>query len=302
MPSANGFGTLAPQALPATSSGHAGKGVVDRPIAGAPAQVALERMRQVRSLFFGQRGRRHDHPRGAETALEGLRIQERLLHRMQRAILYRGWRVLKSKLDRPGRRGGDCDQEIVSGRTLRADQQRRRASEMGERCMAEREPLRQRRCRHVTAAEQFSSLENVGVVAGHEIDRGDLACGCDARPQGVGGLERDGQRDHRPRRQRHADIAADGGCVPDLERREERVAAFPHDRQCLPFGGASEPVELRNGACGRDVEAGGRRLQRRPVQLVQVDQRVGGNLRLREQPGAAGKPCVSVAPLRDLIR
>jgi hypothetical protein len=27
-----------------------------------------------------------------------------------------------------------------------------------------------------------------------------------------------------------------------------------------------------------------------------------GNLRLREQPGATGKPCVSVAPLRDLIR
>jgi hypothetical protein len=44
-------------------------------------------MRQVRPLFFAQRRRRHDHPRGAETALEGLRIQERLLHRMQRAIL-----------------------------------------------------------------------------------------------------------------------------------------------------------------------------------------------------------------------
>jgi hypothetical protein len=44
-------------------------------------------MRQVRALFFAERGSGHDHARGAEAALEGLRIQERLLHRMQRAIL-----------------------------------------------------------------------------------------------------------------------------------------------------------------------------------------------------------------------
>ena len=44
-------------------------------------------MRQVRPLFFAERGGGHDHARGAEAALEGLRIQKGLLHRMQRTVL-----------------------------------------------------------------------------------------------------------------------------------------------------------------------------------------------------------------------
>ena len=60
--------------------------VVDRPIAGAAAEVALQRVRQIGLLRVGQRHRRHDHAGGAEAALEGLRIVKRLLHRMQFAV------------------------------------------------------------------------------------------------------------------------------------------------------------------------------------------------------------------------
>ena len=44
-------------------------------------------MRQIRPLLLAQRGGGHDHAGGAEAALEGLRIEEGLLHRMQRAVL-----------------------------------------------------------------------------------------------------------------------------------------------------------------------------------------------------------------------
>ena len=62
--------------------------------------------------------------------------------------------------------------KIGAGRALRADQQRRRAAELRERGVAKGEPLRERRCRQVDAAEQFARLQHVGVVAGDEIDRG----------------------------------------------------------------------------------------------------------------------------------
>jgi hypothetical protein len=44
-------------------------------------------VRQVRALFFAERGPGHDHARSAEAALEGLRIQKGLLHRVQRTVL-----------------------------------------------------------------------------------------------------------------------------------------------------------------------------------------------------------------------
>src|SRR6266849_6280784 len=44
-------------------------------------------MRQVRPLLLIERGRRHDHAGSAIAALERLRIEEGLLHRMQCAVL-----------------------------------------------------------------------------------------------------------------------------------------------------------------------------------------------------------------------
>jgi hypothetical protein len=58
-------------------------GVVDRVVAGAAAQVALEFDRQVFGIVVGERCGRHDHAGGAEAALEALGIEELLLHRVQ---------------------------------------------------------------------------------------------------------------------------------------------------------------------------------------------------------------------------
>ena len=67
--------------------GDAGERVADRAVTGAPAQVAFEGMRQIRPLLLVECGGRHDHACGAIAALERLRIEESLLHRMQGAVL-----------------------------------------------------------------------------------------------------------------------------------------------------------------------------------------------------------------------
>src|SRR5262249_32156089 len=63
-----------------------------------------------------------------------------------------------------------------------------------------------------------------------------------------------------------------------------------------------ERVEWGERAGRRDVETGAGRFQRRPLELIEIDERVGRDLRFREQPGTAGEPGVPVTPLRDLIR
>ena len=66
---------------------HAVEGIIDRVIAGAAAEIAFQHARQIIAcrLIEGRRG--HDHACGAEAALEGLRIEKRLLHRVQLAVL-----------------------------------------------------------------------------------------------------------------------------------------------------------------------------------------------------------------------
>ena len=61
-------------------------GVLDRPVAGAAAEVALQRARQIVELLWGEAGDRRDHARGAEAALEPLRVQEPLLDGRQRPV------------------------------------------------------------------------------------------------------------------------------------------------------------------------------------------------------------------------
>ena len=65
------------------------QGIDDRAIAGAAADVALERVRQVGlvGLVERGRGRGHHHAGGAVAALEGLRVVEGLLDGMQLAVL-----------------------------------------------------------------------------------------------------------------------------------------------------------------------------------------------------------------------
>src|SRR5208282_2886056 len=61
-------------------------GVFDRAIAGAAANVALERPGEILQLRLVQARSRHDHARCAEAALKALCLQEGLLHRMQLAV------------------------------------------------------------------------------------------------------------------------------------------------------------------------------------------------------------------------
>ena len=61
--------------------------VFDRVITGASAEITLEIARQVPDLFFAQTRCRHDHACRAETALEARSLHERVLHRMQVAVL-----------------------------------------------------------------------------------------------------------------------------------------------------------------------------------------------------------------------
>jgi len=66
---------------------HAADGSLDCAIAGTTTNVALQRPGKVLLLGLIEARRGHDHARRAEAALESLRLQESLLHRMQLAVL-----------------------------------------------------------------------------------------------------------------------------------------------------------------------------------------------------------------------
>ena len=153
-------------------------------------------------------------------------------------------------------------------------------------------------------AQQLAWRQHVRVVAGHEIDDRDLSRLAAPRPEGADALERRRQRDHRPRRQRHADVPAHRRLVPDLERREERPAALAEQRGRLPVGRrlGAELIELHHLAGGGDLQTLLRGDQRGPVERLQVDERVHVDLGLREQPGPAGQPGKSGFPGGDLLR
>jgi hypothetical protein len=55
-------------------------------VAGAATEIALETECEVFLLLLGKARGCHDHARGAEPALERLRIEERLLHRVKRTV------------------------------------------------------------------------------------------------------------------------------------------------------------------------------------------------------------------------
>ena len=112
--------------------------------------------------------------------------------------------------------------------------------------------------------------------------------------QRVGGLERDGHRDHRSRGQRHADVAADRRGVPHLERRQEGLAAGARTAARLASRpGATNAYRSRIGAHRADLEPGVAGDQRVPAERHQVDQPAQIRLLIGEQPGSAGQPRVA---------
>ena len=62
-------------------------GIVDAAVAGAPAQVAFEMVREIGLRRIVERAGRQDHAGRAVAALETARVEEVLLHRMELAVL-----------------------------------------------------------------------------------------------------------------------------------------------------------------------------------------------------------------------
>ena len=81
-----GAATLLPKAAPGCGSSIdliPRIASLDRVVSGAAAEIALEHARQVLAVFLVEAGRGHGQPRRTETALETLRVDQRLLHGMQ---------------------------------------------------------------------------------------------------------------------------------------------------------------------------------------------------------------------------
>ncbi len=147
--------------------------------------------------------------------------------------------------------------------------------EMSQRYSAKARSLAQRGSRQLDASEQIARLQHILMVAGDEILDRHAALGAVAIQNLANAFERDRQRNHRTRRQRHADIAADGGCVPDFERRQERAAALADQRRSGPIRRRGQGDELGNLASGGNLEAliaDGQRLPAKPVQIDQPAQ------------------------------
>ena len=62
-------------------------GRANRPVTGAPAQVAFQRISQIFGLVLGESGRRQHHSRGAKSALESRMADEAVLHGMQALLV-----------------------------------------------------------------------------------------------------------------------------------------------------------------------------------------------------------------------
>ena len=121
-----------------------------------------------------------------------------------------------------------------------ADQQRRRAADRRQRDLAKRRAALQRGERNIDLPQQIARRQHVALVAGDEVGDGHLLLAAVGLPDGADAVERRGQRDHRSRRQRHAEIAADGRRLPDLERGEEGAAALVDQRRGEPVRRAGE--------------------------------------------------------------
>ena len=79
--------------------------ILDRTITGAAADVALQRRAEVLALRLVQRRTGQDHTGGAEPALKTLRVEKRLLHRMnarRRAQSLRWWSPHDLRRGTPG--------------------------------------------------------------------------------------------------------------------------------------------------------------------------------------------------------
>src|SRR5262249_51881777 len=100
--------------------GDASDRILDRAVAGAAAEVPLQIEGEILLRLLGEARRRHDHPRGAEAALERLGVEERLPHRVRLAVA--GEALERGDLAALGPERGD--QATVDGLAIEPDRTR----------------------------------------------------------------------------------------------------------------------------------------------------------------------------------
>src|SRR6202043_2271224 len=128
--------------------------------------------------------------------------------------------------------------------TEAADQQRGRAADRRQRYLAKRGTPLQCRERNIDLPQQIAKLEHVALVAGDEVGCGYLALAAVGLPDRADAIERRRERDHGTCRQRHADVAADGRGLPDLEGGEKGAAALVDQGRGEPVRRTGERIEL----------------------------------------------------------
>ena len=186
---------------------------------------------------------------------------------------------LKGKLYRPRGRRRDGQREFAVARQ-RADHNCAGASQWRQRNLPEGGAAGQRVGGEGDAAQQLARQQDVIERPAHEIGHRHLPLSPVRRPQRAHAVERRGQRNHRSRRQRHAQVAADGRRVPDLERGEERAGTLADQRRGGPAWRRAQGIELRDRAGGGDLQPVVAHGQRRPVQGPEIDQPRQRGLRL----------------------
>ena len=85
------------------------------------------------------------------------------------------------------------------------------------------------------AAQQFAGREDILWLPVTKSTTGHFAWFSTPRPERANALQRGGERNHRARRQRHADVSAHRRLVPDLEGSKERAATLAEQRCRRPF-------------------------------------------------------------------
>src|SRR5216110_1763468 len=119
--------------------------------------------------------------------------------------LFRGRNAFETELHGLESGGSDGEEKRALLRTPRADQQ------------------------------DFSGRENIGMVAGNKFNHGHFAGLSAARPKRANAFQRCSEGNHRACRERHADIPANGGFIPDLKRCKERATTHAENRRRRPI-------------------------------------------------------------------
>src|SRR5882724_175984 len=162
---------------------------------------------------------------------------------------------IKRKLQRPDRSSRDGKQEVSFG--LCSNDQDFGASKMCQREAPEGIGFFERGCGEADAAQKLAWRKDISLISSYEIHHRHFAWFSTARPERANTLQGRRKRNHWTCWQRHADVSADGGFVPDLERGQKRTAAFAQEPRRCPLGWRAfyELIKLDDFTRGRNFQS-----------------------------------------------